>query len=86
MTRLWSRTLRLVSVALAMGALAVTLGLQAALASSVARPSGSVTVLAQHGFGDPQNSYAWAMGWFKGKLYVGTGRRVLCVEGATSQF
>ena len=43
-------------------------------------------VLAAHGFGDEQNSYAWSMQWFKGKLYVGTGRNVMCVEAATSQF
>jgi hypothetical protein len=29
------------------------------------------------GFGDRQNSYAWSMGYFKGDLYVGTGR---CVD------
>jgi hypothetical protein len=43
-------------------------------------------VIAEQGFGDSQNSYAWAMEWFKGKLYVGTGRSVMCVEAATSQF
>ncbi len=34
-------------------------------------------VIAQDGFGERDNSYAWSMGWFKGKLYVGTGRDVL---------
>ncbi len=43
-------------------------------------------VIAQNGFGERDNSYAWAMGWFKGKLYVGTGRDVLCVENETTQF
>jgi hypothetical protein len=43
-------------------------------------------ILAQNGFGNRENSYAWAMGWFKGKLYVGTGRDVLCVENETTQF
>ena len=43
-------------------------------------------LLARKGFGDRQNSYAWSMAWFKGKLYVGTGRSVMCVEAATSQF
>jgi hypothetical protein len=43
-------------------------------------------VIAQWGFGDPQNEYAWGMAWFKGKLYVGTGRDVICVEKQTSDF
>jgi hypothetical protein len=43
-------------------------------------------MIAEHGFGDRQNSYAWAMGWFKGKLYVGTARSEWCVENAVTQF
>jgi hypothetical protein len=43
-------------------------------------------VIAQSGFGEHENSYAWSMRWFKGKLYVGTGRDVLCVENQTTQF
>ncbi len=27
-----------------------------------------------HADGSPENDYAWSMAWFKGKLYVGTGR------------
>ncbi len=46
----------------------------------------TTTVLAQWGFGEPQNSYAWGMAWFEGKLYVGTGRDVVCVEKATTDF
>ncbi len=42
-------------------------------------------VIAQNGFGDRDNSYAWSMGWLNGKLYVGTGRDVLCVENETVQ-
>jgi hypothetical protein len=42
--------------------------------------------IAQNGFGERDNSYAWSMGWFQGKLYVGTGRDVLCVENLTTQF
>ncbi len=38
------------------------------------------------GFGDQQNSFSWSMAWFKGKLYVGTVRNELCVEGATLDF
>jgi hypothetical protein len=45
-----------------------------------------VNVLAKDGFGERDNSFAWAMGWFKHKLYVGTGRDVLCVEDETTQF
>lgn len=76
--RSWAR--RVAPVLLASGVLL------AAPAAQAAQPSGSVTKLAQHGFGDSQNSYAWAMSWFRGKLYVGTGRSVLCVEDATNQF
>lgn len=32
------------------------------------------------GFGDRQNSYAWSMEWFEGKLFVGTGRAVFCAQ------
>lgn len=42
--------------------------------------------VAQHGFGDKQNSYAWSMAWFKGALYVGTARSALCVERATIEY
>lgn len=35
------------------------------------------------GFGDRQNSLAWAMQWWNGKLYVGTVRAFLCVGHAT---
>ncbi|MGA9859721.1 MAG: hypothetical protein WBQ18_17790 [Solirubrobacteraceae bacterium] len=91
----WPR--RLVAAALAVGALAIAAGAlaiageapPAAAASSTAAPAlptGYVTMLAQHGFGDPQNNFAWSMAWFKGKLYVGTGRDVKCVENVTDQF
>ena len=46
----------------------------------------TTTVLAQFGFGEPSNSYAWGMAWFEGKLYVGTGRDVECVEKETTDF
>lgn len=32
------------------------------------------------GFGDRQNSWAWAMQWWRGKLYVGTNRSWGCVQ------
>ena len=44
-----------------------------------------VSIIAQNGFGDPNNSYMWSMDWFKGKLYVGTGRDEECMETATVQ-
>src|SRR5262245_42007450 len=35
------------------------------------------TKVASCGFGDPHNSYAWSMEWFKRRLYVGTNRDIL---------
>ncbi len=43
----------------------------------------SVDLAAVQGFGDRQNSVAWAMVWWQGKLYVGTGRSTQCVQDAT---
>ena len=34
----------------------------------------------ENGFGDRQNSIAWSMAWWKGRLYVGTMRAFRCVE------
>ena len=42
--------------------------------------------IAAGGFGDARNSYVWSMAWFKGRLYVGTARSAMCVEGATIDF
>ena len=68
----------------------LTLAALAALACALSAPSlaseGGVGVIAKDGFGERDNSFAWAMGWFKHKLYVGTGRDVLCVEDETTQF
>lgn len=84
---------RWIPLAVAAASLAVVgLGpLRTALASHVsARAAGagldSTDVLAQWGFGDRQNSMAWGMTWFKGKLYVGTGRDEICVERVTTDF
>ncbi|MGZ4232701.1 MAG: hypothetical protein ACXVVQ_14895 [Solirubrobacteraceae bacterium] len=82
--RRWAR--RLALVVLPAGALAISAQAPAAPASSRASSAGYVRRLAQHGFGDPQNNFAWSMAWFKGKLYVGTGRDVKCVENETDQF
>ncbi len=38
--------------------------------------------VAPEGFGDRQNSYAWSMAWFNGKLLVGTDRANACVTRA----
>jgi hypothetical protein len=62
-------------------------GLVQALCSTQARASDfGVSPIAQRGFGDPRNSYSWSMAWFKGKLYVGTSRKTLCVENLTVDF
>lgn len=45
-----------------------------------------ITTIAQNGLGERENSYSWSMDWFNGKLYVGTGRDVLCVEDETNQY
>ncbi len=34
----------------------------------------------EQGFGDRQNSWAWAMQWWRGRLYVGTNRAYRCVS------
>ena len=44
--------------------------------------SSNFTLSAPQGFGDRQNSWAWSMAWFKGKLYVGTNRAEQCVTSA----
>ncbi|HEX2035181.1 MAG TPA: hypothetical protein VHS99_13430, partial [Chloroflexota bacterium] len=43
----------------------------------------AVALLARDGFGDPRNVYSWSMARFRGRIYVGTGRSVVCVENAT---
>src|SRR5579883_2638725 len=37
---------------------------------------------ALRGFGDLQNTFAWSMNWYKGKLYVGTNEAFLCASYA----
>ena len=37
------------------------------------------TQTAPQGFGDRQNSWPWSMGWFQGKLFVGTVRAEQCI-------
>ena len=45
-----------------------------------------VRLIAENGFGDPRNVYAWSMAHFRGRIYVGTGRQVVCVENQTIDF
>lgn len=42
------------------------------------------TKIATGGFGDSSNTWNWSQAWFKGKLYVGTGREISCVSLASS--
>jgi len=37
------------------------------------------TQIANGGFGDQHNNWAWSMAWFKNNLYVGTGREPNCI-------
>ena len=55
-------------------------------AHAAATAPAPVAELAHGGFGDARNSYSWSMARFKGKLYVGTGREVPCVENFTIDF
>jgi hypothetical protein len=50
-------------------------GLKAVPDTFPLKPLPAVQV-SQSGFGDRQNNYAWSMGYFKGDLFVGTGRAV----------
>src|SRR3954468_19039775 len=69
---------------------AVTLGvlgvLTAAGPARAAAPPAGVDHIAHGGFGDYRNSYSWSMGWFKGKLYVGTARQQACFENLTIDY
>ncbi len=69
----------------ALGTLLVLAAFSCATSASVAGES-ATSVIAKDGFGERANSLAWSMGWFQHKLYVGTGRDVLCVEDETTQF
>ena len=40
--------------------------------------------VANGGFGDQHNTWAWSMTYFNNNLYVGTGREVYCVTSATA--
>jgi hypothetical protein len=77
----WPRMRRAVAVLLLSSAF-----LAPSAAHAASAPPATLDKIAERGFGDPQNSYAWSMAWFKGKLYVGTGRSVMCVETAVTQY
>jgi hypothetical protein len=75
-----ARTLSLAILALAAGLLLPGSG-----GALIQAGAPGVSILAQNGFGERDNSYAWSMSWFNGKLYVGTGRDEQCVEEQTLQ-
>lgn len=54
----------------------------APLAANSALTASDFQPVAQQGFGDPNNTFAWSMEWYKGHLYVGTNRDWLCVQQA----
>jgi hypothetical protein len=64
-------------------AVLLLLGVQTIATGALFSP---VQVTNAPGFGDKQNSFAWSMAWFNGKLYVGTARNEICVELETLQF
>lgn len=54
--------------------------------SALATAPLEVRLIAENGFGDPRNTVAWSMARFRGRIYVGTGRLVACVENQTVDF
>ena len=40
--------------------------------------------VATSGLGDSHNTFIWSMAWFKGQLYIGTGREVQCISVRTA--
>jgi hypothetical protein len=82
------------------GAAALVVGAPLMLSPASAAPStSSVSRIARYGLTTPpvsganparvnngQNTYAWSMAWFNGKLYVGTGAHELCVEHAIGDY
>jgi hypothetical protein len=55
-------------------------------ARALATAPPAVQLIARDGFGDDRNVYSWSMARFRGKIYVGTGRMVACVENFTADF
>jgi hypothetical protein len=54
--------------------------------SALATAPPAVRLIAESGFGDPRNTMSWSMAHFRGRIYVGTGRQVACVENQTIDF
>ncbi|MGH2768309.1 MAG: hypothetical protein ACRDIF_05050, partial [Actinomycetota bacterium] len=50
-----------------------------ATCDAAALAAGDFSPLSVGGFGDGGNSYAHSMAWFRGRLYVGTVRHLLCL-------
>ncbi len=44
--------------------------------------AGNFHEIALQGFGDPENSWAWSMAYYKGRLYVGDNRAYICAVDA----
>jgi hypothetical protein len=61
-------------------------GLVGAAAPVRADAASDPSLVAQHGFGDSRNGIAWSAEWFRGKLYVGTGRMVNCIQNQVVDF
>jgi hypothetical protein len=77
---LWKRTgRRFFCLLLGMSLLTGTGQIIALQAGAILEPGDFVPV-SEQGFGDRQNSIAWAMQWWKGKLYVGTNRAARCTR------
>ena len=76
-------TLTVAAAAILAPAAAATPVLPAAAAAS-APPA--LKLIEGDGFGDARNVYSWSMARFRGKIYVGTGRSVACVENVTIDF
>jgi hypothetical protein len=65
------------------GAILIAFALSLTLIAAISRSALSrqeFSLAAPQGFGDRQNSWVWAMFWWRGKLYVGTNRSFYCVE------
>ncbi len=79
---------RLVAVAAAVAVAATTMAGLPASATYASPPryltADSFHEVALQGFGDPQNSWAWAMAAFNNRLYVGTNRNFDCLQLAAA--
>ncbi|GAB4558298.1 MAG: hypothetical protein Kow0047_03290 [Anaerolineae bacterium] len=79
--RLSARGVRILFAGLIIGLLSVSMAL-ASVNQAPGEPlqRGDFFSVAPQGFGDRQNSWAWSMQWWNGRLYVGTNRAWHCAE------